>query len=652
MPAKSKSKLKASANLSSSAPIENEKRIAAESSAFGPLTTDSVNANPLANDSPISKPTPFSAAVPGSTAFVSTIYESSLPSDLLLQPEAAVGESKTTEGKSGEGTAALEKALDIFEAIGSEPQGISQADLSARLKVPRTTLYRLLASLVARGLVRRDPVRRVYLLGFKCFELARQAHSSGDLVAASASELRGLRDLTGETAYLGIAEGYEILSLERFDGAHSERSNAALGQRKPMHCTSQGKAILAAMTEAKRDQLIREMPLKAVTPKTIVDRRRLVAEIRVSTARGYSIDDEEIVEGIRCVGAAIIDSDGIVRGAISVAGPAWRMTLERFENLGPELAEAARRIGAELKPTAVTKNQTMVNEQPGPWAFEGSSPCWSPLTKKIYYADRLAPAIFSLSMTEGAQVIEVAKLDSPIVNMALIDHGRLMVRCTNAVHVFETMAAPMSEARDVLSESEPIIIDPQCTAVCSDQLGNLWACSPTNANSQQGGSSQYGLPTTQWVVGPINHHGQGESHWRLNEPLDSLAWDDRRQTLYGASSTSGNIVMMQVGKPSVRRLTTVPKASGRISGLTVDHDAGVWTTLRDGWSIMRFSSEGTLDRVISMPVPQPSGVCFVPSTVAEAPARLFVTSSRHGVSVDVLAKGPLSGQLFEINLQE
>jgi IclR family transcriptional regulator, acetate operon repressor len=584
----------------------------------------------------------------------------SLPSDLLLHPEPATSETKTVEGKTGEGTAALEKALDIFEAIGSEPQGISQADLSARLKVPRTTLYRLLASLVARGLVRRDPVRRVYLLGFKCFELARQAHSSGDLVAASASEMRALRDLTGETAYLGIAEGYEILSLERFDGAHSERSNAALGQRKPMHCTSQGKATLASMSEGKRDQLIREMPLKPVTPKTIVDRRRLVAEIRVSAARGYSIDDEEIVEGIRCVGAAIIDADGVVRGAISVAGPAWRMTLERFENLGPEIAEAARRIGAELKPVATTKSQTMVRELDGPWAFEGSSPCYSASTKKIYYADRLAPAIFSVSINEGAQVIEVAKLDSPIVSMTLIDHDRLMVRCTDVVHVFETLAAPMTEARDVLSESESITIDSQCTAVCSDQLGNLWACSPTSSNGHavgsgsgsNAGSNVYGSSSGQWVVGPINHHGQGESHWRLNEPLDSLTWDSRRQTLYGASSASGNIVMMQVGKPSVRRLTTVPKASGRISGLTVDHDAGVWTTLRDGWSIMRFTSEGTLDRVISMPVPQPSGVCFVPSTVAEAPARLFVTSSRHNVSVDVLAKGPLSGQLFEINLQE
>ncbi len=581
------------------------------------------------------------------------VAESPVSTELLLQADPSVLDTKPSEGKSSEGTAALEKALDIFEAIGSEPQGISQADLSARLKVPRTTLYRLLASLVARGLVRRDPVRRVYLLGFKCFELARQAHSSGDLVAASASELRGLRDLTGETAYLGIAEGYEILSLERFDGAHSERSDSALGQRKPMHCTSQGKAILAAMTETKRDQLIREMPLKPVTIRTITDRRRLVAEIRVSTARGYSIDDEEVVEGIRCVGAAIIDAEGVVRGAISVAGPAWRMTLERFENLGPEVAEAARRIGAELKPVVVNKNQTMVNPLPGPWAFEGSSPCWSPTTKKIYYADRLAPAIFSVSLTEGAQVIEVAKLDSPIISMCLVDNGRLIARCTNAVHVFETQAAPMSEARDVLSESEPITIDPQCTAVCSDQVGSLWGCSPaTPGNAQTSAINAYGMQASQWVVGPINHQGQSESHWRLNEPLDSLAWDDRRQTLYGASSSSGNIVMMQVGKPNVRRLTTVPKASGRISGLTVDHDAGVWTTLRDGWSIMRYSSEGTLDRVISMPVPQPSGVCFVPSTVAEAPARLFVTSSRHGVSVDVLAKGPMSGQLFEINLQE
>src|SRR2546426_4456513 len=124
----------------------------------------------------------------------------------------------------GDGTASLEKAMDILEAVGGSPQGLSQAELSARLAVPRTTLYRLLATLVARGMVRRDPVRRGYCLGFRCFELARSAYAMPDLAAAASVELRALRDLTGETSYLATLDGLEVLSLERCDGAHSQRS--------------------------------------------------------------------------------------------------------------------------------------------------------------------------------------------------------------------------------------------------------------------------------------------------------------------------------------------------------------------------------------------------------------------------------------------
>ena len=154
---------------------------------------------------------------------------------------------------AAEGTASLDKALDVLDAIGAHPQGVSQAELARVLSLPRTTMYRLLATLVARGMARRDPLRHVYLLGFRCFEYARQAYAMPDLVAAASPELRALRDLTGETSYLAVLDGAEVLSLERCDGAHSHRSAAAVGQRKPLHCTSQGKAILSALAAPARE---------------------------------------------------------------------------------------------------------------------------------------------------------------------------------------------------------------------------------------------------------------------------------------------------------------------------------------------------------------------------------------------------------------
>src|SRR5690606_8185971 len=103
---------------------------------------------------------------------------------------------------SRDGTASLEKAIDLLEAVAAAPNGATQAELTSSLGLPRTTVYRLLATLVARGLVRRDPLRKVYCPGFRCFEMARQAYTMPDLVAAAAMEMRALRDLTGETTYL------------------------------------------------------------------------------------------------------------------------------------------------------------------------------------------------------------------------------------------------------------------------------------------------------------------------------------------------------------------------------------------------------------------------------------------------------------------
>lgn len=84
---------------------------------------------------------------------------------------------------------------------------------------------------------------------------------------------------------------------------------------------------------------------------TITDRRRLLAELQITQARGYALDDEEIRLGIRCVAAPIIDKQGHVRGALSVAGPAYRLTLERLTLLGPELADAARQVADIVRAT-------------------------------------------------------------------------------------------------------------------------------------------------------------------------------------------------------------------------------------------------------------------------------------------------------------
>jgi IclR family transcriptional regulator, acetate operon repressor len=118
----------------------------------------------------------------------------------------------------------------------------------------------------------------------------------------------------------------------------------------------------------------------------------------------------------------------------------------------------------------------------------------------------------------------------------------------------------------------------------------------------------------------------------VGEPLDALAWDGAGQHLYGVARESGTIVVMQPGQAAVRRLATVPKGSGRLGGLCVDAQGGVWIALQDGWSVVRFSTDGNQDRVIGLPVPSPTDLAFGGS----AQDTLYVTSARQSVPVEAL----------------
>jgi IclR family transcriptional regulator, acetate operon repressor len=547
--------------------------------------------------------------------------------EFIYMPDISAPSPGLPDGRiieRSEGTASLEKALDVLDAIGTSPQGLSQVELAERLRLPRTTLYRLLASLTARELIRRDPVRRVYCLGFKCFEFARKAHSMPDLAAAANFELRALRDLTGETSYLAILDGSEVLGIERIDGAHSHRSNSALGQRKPLHCTSQGKAILSALPTEQRDKLIKSISLKPVTEFTITDKRRLLAELKITTARGYSIDDEEIVKGIRCVGAPIIDSAGQVRGAMSVAGPAFRMTRERLEILGPEVADAARRVGAEL---VVQNDHTLLGEPiaiEGPWAFYGQFPCWSRKNSVMFWVDSLAPTI---RICRGQLDEELLKLDHPVTGLTLLAQDTLLISFAQGFVTIEKPAAKHKiSALTPWTEGKP-------TALTTNSNGKLFVCLPFGEKRFRVGS---------WEPGGIF-----EPLWSINQKVDYLAWSADEETLYGLNSADGEIILMQHRQQNVRRLAHIPKGSGTPCGLAVDRDGGVWTALKDGWGIVRLHKDGSIDKVVSLPVPCPTDLAIGFGEEEQ----IFVTTARQSLSVESVNNAPLSGQLFTVSLR-
>lgn len=138
--------------------------------------------------------------------------------------------------------------------------------------------------------------------------------------------------------------------------------------------------------------------------------------------------------------------------------------------------------------------------------------------------------------------------------------------------------------------------------------------------------------------------GELRSSWQFQERISAFCWDAKGESLFAVGPDSGTLFVMQAGASSVRRFASLPKGSGRLSGLALDDQGGVWTTLRDGWSLVRFSEDGGLDRTIGLPVPSPTDLAFA----GPNKDMLYITSSRHDLTMETLGNAPASGRLFRI----
>jgi DNA-binding IclR family transcriptional regulator len=239
----------------------------------------------------------------------------------------------------------LERALAILDVLAETQGDYGPAELSRRLSLHKSTIHRLLFVLQEHGFVRS--VNGRYSLGMRLFELGSRAVARIDVRQYAHPFLSRLVDQTGETAHLAVLLGSEMVSILNVQSPKKLRTPVTVGGRTPLHCTSVGKAVLAFMPDAERHRIMSGLTFPRFTRKTLVSRAALAAELVRTRGRGYALDNEEIEEGMRCLGVPIHDYSGRVVGAISIAGPTFRVTTRRV----PELARAVLAAGEELSAT-------------------------------------------------------------------------------------------------------------------------------------------------------------------------------------------------------------------------------------------------------------------------------------------------------------
>lgn len=246
----------------------------------------------------------------------------------------------------------LERASFILDILGQSPQGISIKDLSDRVHLPKGTTHRLLSSLSYFGYVRQDQNTKNYFLGFKLVELGNLLLGQLDLRKEAEPFLRDLAERTKETVHLVILDGSEIVYLDKLETephAGGLRMASRVGSRNPAHSCAVGKALLAYLPAEAMARIVEEGGLPKRTGNTITDYNQLKEHMALVRKQGYAVDDEENERGIRCVGAPIFDEAGRAVAAISVSGPAFRVTKKSVqEKLKKEVMEAALRISQRL----------------------------------------------------------------------------------------------------------------------------------------------------------------------------------------------------------------------------------------------------------------------------------------------------------------
>jgi len=246
----------------------------------------------------------------------------------------------------------IERVSSMLDILAQSAQGISIRELSSAIGLPKGTTHRLLSSLSYFSYVRQDPKTRNYFLGLKFVEFGQILLSQLDLRKEAEPFLRDLAERTNETIHLVILDRNEIVYIDKVETDQNPsglKMASRIGLRNPAHSSAVGKMILAHFSEEELQSFFKEKSLVRRTENTITDPIQLREHLKTVRKQGYAVDDEENEKGIRCVAAPVYNETGKTVAAISITGPAFRVTKKIIQEiLKKEVMETASKISERL----------------------------------------------------------------------------------------------------------------------------------------------------------------------------------------------------------------------------------------------------------------------------------------------------------------
>lgn len=225
----------------------------------------------------------------------------------------------------------IERAFVILEALSETPEGMQITRLSEKVGLTKSTVHRLLTTLLNMNYVQKDIDSDRYKLGYRLIYLSRNIINNIDIISIAKPHLEELARDVNETIHLCIEDKGEVLYVDKIESRQTIRMISKVGNRAPMYCTGVGKMLLSGMDKEQFERVCSKTNFIVHTPNTIADKNMLYQEIEKIRQQGYALDNIEHEDGIRCIAAPIFDSEGKVVASFSISGPSNRITMQLIE---------------------------------------------------------------------------------------------------------------------------------------------------------------------------------------------------------------------------------------------------------------------------------------------------------------------------------
>ena len=252
-------------------------------------------------------------------------------------------------GKSSSNTVPnVERALQVFELLSENNEGMLVSQVAAELGIPRNSVFRICSTLREHGYIDSVPNTSKVRLTKKLFSVGYKALCEENIVQVSRDEMRKLRDEVKETVLIGTLLESSGAVLEEFAGLHHFNFRVERGASFYLHCTAPGKALLAFLSKAEQARIVDTIQLIRFNENTITKKSALLDQLDTIRSTGVSYDYAEQIEGCHCIASPVLDQYGYPVAAIWLTGPSSRLPVSDFPAIGKRMKNAAANISAKL----------------------------------------------------------------------------------------------------------------------------------------------------------------------------------------------------------------------------------------------------------------------------------------------------------------